>query len=588
MQKNSKQTEFRQESVHSGNGKHTESARNDATFIRDWHKTVSVRTAALAAGAALLLPMMNQGLSVQAAEITKGTITVTNVKEKNAKVTAYQLVDGTYSEENKLTGYVLVDEEHMKLADIQKPTAAEVTAIADYIQGNPSAVKGTQLELSDAAAGTWTLQAEPGEYLILVTGSGETIYNPAVAAVNVTDANQMTIAGGNVDYSSWFQNGSAYLKSSTTDLQKSVLVNGKKTKGRSAAVGDSMEFVIDSMTIPSYSADYSKVTFRIHDELEGGCFGKIHDLKVLVDGTAVAEGKDTWKVTYGSSKTSFDLEFADSYLRSHGTKAVEIHYQSELTGKAGLNFAENMNTAVLQYSDNPTKASSVQEKTAVSYQYTFGLGANIDAEAGTAGQQETGELNKVTRADGSSTYEKVNTTYSGTGASYAMRSKYALEGAKFGLYSDKNMSNKMAEAVSDANGHITFTGLQEGDYYLKETAAPEGYAVNDRNYHVTIAAQYRENGSLSSYTVTTKEIKKSGAEEEAGSITYTAQSTLEKDGSITNTITSSGTNAEILNVPLAELPSTGGSGTFGFILTAAGMAGGLAVWKSAEMNRKSE
>ncbi len=578
---------------------HRRGDRSAQRKIREWEKRMKgrrganvvtgIRVAALAAGIAVMLPnavMGNAALTVHAAEMASGTITVTNVKEKNATVTAYQVVDGTYSEENKLTGYVLVDEEHMKLADIQKPTAAEITAIADYIQGNPSAVKGMPLSLFDAASGTWTLQAEPGEYLILVTGSGETIYNPAVAAVNVTDANQMTIASGSVDYSSWFQDSSAYLKSSTTDLQKSVLLNGRKTRGRSAAIGDTLEFVIDSMTIPSYSADYSRVTFRIQDELEGGCFGKIHDLKVLVDGTAVAEGKDTWKVAYGSSKTSFTLEFADAYLRSHGTKAVEIHYQSELTKKAGLNFAENMNTAVLQYSNSPTKADSVTEKTAISYQYTFGLGANIDAEAPTAQQEETNELNKVTKAEGSKGYETVAKTYSGTGASTTKRSKYALEGAEFGLYSDKAMLKKVAESVSDANGHISFTGLQEGDYYLKETAAPEGYAVNDRNYHVTIAAQYRENGSLSGYTVTTKEIRKSGTEEEAGSITYTAQSTVEKDGSITNTVTSSGTAAEILNVPLAELPSTGGSGTFGFLLTAAVLSGGLITWKLTAENKE--
>lgn len=531
----------------------------------------------LTAGVQLALPV----LTAQAAEVPKGTISVTNVTETGAAVTAYPLVTGTYSAEGKLTGYVLTDAENGKLADMQQPTAKELADIADYIEENPGAVTGTALTLADAEKGTWTLQTEPGEYLILVTGTGDTIYNPAVVSVNVTDADQMELQDGSVDFGgAFFESGSqAYLKSSRTDLRKTVLRNGEQVKGRSAAVGESMEFVIDSMNLPSYSDSYETVTFRIRDELEGGCFGAIHDLKVLVDGEEVAAGEDTWRVTYGSGKTSFMLEFADSYLRSHGTKPAAIHYKAALTGNAGMNFSENTNRAVLQYSCNPANAEEVREKTAVSYQYTFGLGANVDAE-GAGGQQiETNEINKVTKADG--VYETTGTTYSGTGASSTARSRYALGGAGFTLYQDKEMTHELAKAVSDANGHLTFTGLAEGEYYLRETETPKGYASNESVYHVVISAQYRENGSLEQYTVTTGRRKADGREEEAGSFTYKAVSSVESDGSITNTVVSTGEAAEVLNVPLTLLPSAGGSGTFGFVLAAVGMSGGLLLWKLA-------
>ncbi len=529
----------------------------------------------LAAAAQLVFP----GAAAQAAEVPKGTISVTNVTETEANVTAYPIVTGTYSAEGKLTGYVLTDAENGKLADMQQPTAKELADIADYIEENPGAVTGTALTLTDAEKGTWTLETEPGEYLILVTGSGDTIYNPAVVSVNVTDAERMDLEDGSVDFGgSFFESGSrAYLKSSRTDLQKTVLRNGEQVRGRSAAIGESMEFVIDSMNIPSYSDSYETVVFRIRDELEGGCFGAIHDLKVLVDEEEVAAGEDTWRVTYGSGKTSFAVEFADSYLRSHGTKPVAIHYCAELTGNAGLNFAENTNRAVLEYSCNPADAREVREKTAVSYQYTFGLGANIDAEGEKEQQIETNEINKVTKTD--SAYETTEVTGSGTGATTTVRSKYALEGAGFTMYRDKEMTKEVAAAVSDANGHLTFTGLAEGEYYLKETETPKGYAANETVYHVVISAQYREDGSLEEYTVTTGQRNAQGAEEEAGTFTYKAVSAVEADGSITNTITSRGEAAEILNVPLTALPSAGGGGTFGFVLAAAGMSGGLVVWK---------
>ncbi len=552
--------------------------------MRNYKAKRMMQKVVLAAGVvgASLIP----GFSVLAGALPEGTITASNVKEKNVTVTAYQLVDGTYSEEGKLTGYVLTDAVNMKIADVQNPTAAEIAAIADYIEANPGKVQGQRMTLQDAETGTYRLQTEPGEYLILVTGSGEVVYNPAVVSVNVTDADQMLLESGAVDYSGWFRCGNAaYLKSSTTGLKKSVLSDGKKVSGISAAVGETLNFVIDSMTIPSYSASYPSVTYQITDHLESGCFGEIQNLKVRVNGTETAQGADTWKIQYGPQKNSFELSFADAFIRSHGAQTVEITYQSVLTGKAGLNFAENTNTAVLRYSSNPADARGMKELTSTTYQYTFGLGANLDAEAAKEDQVETGELNKVTRADGSSAYEKVSRTCSGTGATSAMRSKYALKGAQFSLYTDAAMTQKAAQAESDANGHITFTGLKEGSYYLKETQAPAGYAANEKKFHITITPQFREDGVMNRYTVTTKEIGADGSETEAGSAVYTSVPTVQEDQSVTNKVTRTETPAEILNVPLAELPSAGGTGTLGFILAAAGMSGGMAIWKLAGRKR---
>lgn len=527
-------------------------------------------------------------VSVLAApELPKGTITAVNVKESGVSVTAYQLVDGTYSKEGKLTGYVLTDGTNMKLADPQNPTSGEITAIADYIEANPGRVQGQTMTLQNAETGTYTLQTEPGEYLILVTGSGSVVYNPAVVSVNVTDADRMSLENGSVDYLGWFRTGdTAYLKSSTTGLKKSVLSGGRKVSGVSASVGDTLDFVIDAMTIPSYSASYSKVIYQITDHLESGCFGEIRNLKVRVNGAETAPGADTWTVKYGEKKDSFELSFADAFLRTHGTQSVEITYQSVLTGKAGLNFAENTNTAVLKYSNNPSDANGVKELTSTTYQYTFGLGANIDAEADKKDQIETGELNKVTRADGTSVYEKTETTYSGTGASSTMRSRYALQGAEFTLYSDAEMLQKVKEAVSDQNGRLTFTGLKEGSYYLKETKAPAGYASNEKKFHITIEAQFREDGVMDRYTVTTKEMLADGSESEAGSAVYTSVPSVQEDGSVTNTVTRTETPVEILNVPLAKLPTAGGAGTFGFVLAAAGMSGGMVIWKLTERKRR--
>ncbi len=77
----------------------------------------------------------------------------------------------------------------------------------------------------------------------------------------------------------------------------------------------------------------------------------------------------------------------------------------------------------------------------------------------------------VTESYGSLSFTK---TDSETGA--------PLKGAEFTLYNHAGTEVKWA--VSGENGEVTFTGLTEGNYTLKETKAPEGYEISDREWQV--------------------------------------------------------------------------------------------------------
>lgn len=65
-----------------------------------------------------------------------------------------------------------------------------------------------------------------------------------------------------------------------------------------------------------------------------------------------------------------------------------------------------------------------------------------------------------------------------------------LRGAVFTLYKDDSV---IKEVTTDNAGVALFTGLNPGSYYIKETAAPEGYKLSDKKFDFTIDS----NGVLS-------------------------------------------------------------------------------------------
>lgn len=54
----------------------------------------------------------------------------------------------------------------------------------------------------------------------------------------------------------------------------------------------------------------------------------------------------------------------------------------------------------------------------------------------------------------------------------------ALEGAEYGIYSDKLCTTLIAKVVTDANGYAKSSALPIGIYYVKEIKAPAGYVIS--------------------------------------------------------------------------------------------------------------
>ena len=116
-------------------------------------------------------------------------------------------------------------------------------------------------------------------------------------------------------------------------------------------------------------------------------------------------------------------------------------------------------------------------------------------------------------------------------------SNNGLQGAVYTIYSDSGLNNSVGTITTGSNGHGTYDGLASGTYYLMETTAPTGYKINSNIITVTI-------NTSNNYTETSQ----------ADSV-------------------------------LGFLPSTGGVGTYIFILIGAVLVVGALVFMYKYLNK---
>lgn len=65
---------------------------------------------------------------------------------------------------------------------------------------------------------------------------------------------------------------------------------------------------------------------------------------------------------------------------------------------------------------------------------------------------------------------------------------YSLEGAQYGVYSDKACKTIVGTLETDSSGKTGELSLNEGTYYVRETKAPAGYALDETVHEVIITA----------------------------------------------------------------------------------------------------
>ncbi|MGU8760211.1 isopeptide-forming domain-containing fimbrial protein [Clostridium perfringens] len=468
--------------------------------------------------------------------------TVNNVEE-GSTVTAYQIVKGNYNKEG-FTGYTVVNDQ-VKINDPTKPTSEEIINISK----NADVLNSLTKVNMNGNGTTYTADLSAGYWLVLVTPKegNQTVYNPMLLGIyySVSGSNN-SMQQGTVDANSnWTLNGEkAYAKSSKPTIKKEIEnPRSNNAKGSDQAVGQSFNFKITS-TIPSYSKEYTNVKYIVTDKLSEGLDYNDNSINVTVNGQVVQKGNDTFTFTEKDSQ-NIELNFNSDYILKHPGEEVVIKYNAKLNDKATYNFDPNTNDVTLEYSNSPDinkEGTKINDRT---YQYTFGIDANLfgnrqDKKKTTSEVIKTDENGKVTNIKREEQEELGN------------KVEGPLPGAEFKLTPKNGTPGEVLTATSDENGRLKFTGLATGEYELVETKAPEGYALNNEVQNVKIAAEYNENGTLKSYSITINDQNTS-----TYTATYDGKGNIEKVEDVTNT-------SIIKNTKLSQLPSTGGMGTYIF------------------------
>lgn len=65
---------------------------------------------------------------------------------------------------------------------------------------------------------------------------------------------------------------------------------------------------------------------------------------------------------------------------------------------------------------------------------------------------------------------------------------YSLAGAEYRIYSDKGCTKLVCTLITDETGKTAAKEIEAGEYFVKEYAAPEGYALDSVVYPVTVGA----------------------------------------------------------------------------------------------------
>ena len=481
------------------------------------------------------------------------TVSTADAKFVGKTVNAYKMFSATVGGEgaNKAVSYTLTDTWKPFFMDstasgLNGATDANVNDKAnEYV----SELAGDNLVAFATKASNWaqtqaknitadktatvSAGATNGNYTATFTGLDYGYYVVAVPGATLANTSGQYATLVSVDST----NVNANIKGSLPTVDKKVQVNGNGADTADAKIGDTLTFTLTS-TIPDMSA-YDTYTFNFKDTLSKGLtYGDI--TSVTVEGVDAPLVKDTdYTVTTtpaaaGNTLLTVGMTDFKNKQQTNAGKEITVTYTATLNENAVVGGAGNVNSATIQYSNDPSSTGTGESEPDKVRVFTYGFtvdkytGDNYnDAATRLAGAEFT------LTAKGDTSAIKFVQVNAGS----------ATEDAVYRVAKAGETAGTTTTITTPANGKVVFQGLKNGEYTLTETKAPAGYNK------LASAIGVKVNGSNDGTDTTNATVN----------ITYNND-----NNDTTYDQTASNGVIPVQNKSGAILPGTGGMGTIAF------------------------
>ena len=413
-----------------------------------------------------------------------------------------------------------------------------------------------------------TLSLAPGFYLVLTrtTATNSQVYTPvAVFARVMGDHSVKVYAGGTelpaaASYTITMKSEAAPVITKLVRNNLSDLISGthyQPTASSSVGTYHGLDFVI-KVTIPLYAGDPHFSTLTIKDTLKNAA--------LTTNDFSTVSIHRTYDATYGSFGGNLNaaLKTATSSIGTYAAGKQDIVLDLDYNVLKNTTAGATETVFYIQY-------HARLQKDAIDTNTT------LDAAAGTTTNlgKNTAALTYALTTDPT---EKTTDPVSTSVYTYSVKLEKkdadgnALTGAKFRLYSDDTMTTEVkltqdaagfyypadvgvagVEIDTGSESSFLIKGLEQGTYYLKETATKAGFYLPKGGFKIVLAGD----GNAATDRKLTGKLA-------AAYSTFTAMDSA--DGSLIGTVSVDTTAVNQLDIVLKNssqpiLPSTGGMGT---------------------------
>ena len=506
-------------------------------------KSLMTRVFAAAAAIATVFGLAATTVATaNAADNATLTVSTTDAKFAGKTVNAYKMFSATVSGDGKAVSYTLTDEWKPFFKNSVGLTGVTDENVNDKANDYVSKLKDSTLVAFATKASNWaqtkannitadatatvSADASNGKYTATFTGLGYGYYVVAVPGATLANAKSqyatlVSVHSTKVD---------ADIKGDLPTVDKKVQVDGTGKDATDAKIGDTLTFTLTS-TIPDMSA-YDTYTFNFKDTLSKGLtFGQVKSVKV--ENVTLTENTDyTVTTPTASNNNTLTVAMKDfkTKQQANAGKKITVTYTATLNENAVVGGAGNVNSAKIQYSNNPSTNGTGESEPSKVRVFTYGFTVDkytgdqyTDAATRLAGAEFT-----LAHKDGSAiSFVQVSAGSATANAVYRV--------AKAG-------ETGTTTITTPANGKVVFEGLENGEYTLTETKAPAGY--NKLASAIGVKVDGQNNGTDTTNATVT--------------ITYNND-----NGNDYNQTASNGV-IPVQNKSGAILPGTGGMGTIAF------------------------